>query len=120
MNCPNCRREIADYSNFCYYCGTRQNVAAPECAYVQKRLMRSAVDTKIAGVCGGLAEYLGVDSTVVRLIWVVAVFLPVPIFPAILSYLIAWMIVPLAPVPVTAPTTTQPTHPVTPNSAQVA
>src|SRR5439155_25917576 len=34
-----------------------------------RRLTRSVIDRKIAGVCGGLAEYLNVDSTVVRLIW---------------------------------------------------
>ena len=36
-----------------------------------KRLCRASIDKKICGVCGGLAHYLGVDSTVVRLIVVV-------------------------------------------------
>jgi phage shock protein C len=120
MNCPNCRREIADYSNFCYYCGTRQSVAPAECAHVQKRLMRSAVDSKIAGVCGGVAEYLGVDSTIVRLIWLVAVFVPVPIFPAIVAYFVAWWIVPLAPAPAPAPAATHPSHTDAPHSAPAA
>jgi phage shock protein C len=114
MNCPNCRRDIADYSNFCYFCGTRQNVTPMGSAPYQKRLMRSVVDSKIAGVCGGIAEYLGVDSTIVRLIWIVAAILPP--FPAIIAYLVAWLIVPLAPLPVPAatqpsagaPNTTQP------------
>ena len=38
--------------------------------------MRSATDSKIAGVCGGLAEYLGVDSTIVRLFWAVLAVVP--------------------------------------------
>ena len=33
------------------------------------RLHKSTGDKKIAGVCGGIAEYLGVDSTIVRLAW---------------------------------------------------
>ena len=44
--------------------------------------MRSTVDCKIAGVCGGIAEYLEIDSTLVRLIWVLAVLMPVPVVPA--------------------------------------
>ena len=35
-----------------------------------KRLVKSSVDRKLAGVCGGIAEYLEVDPTIVRLIWV--------------------------------------------------
>ena len=34
-----------------------------------KRLSRSATDKKLAGVCGGIAEYFGVDSTIVRLVF---------------------------------------------------
>ena len=37
---------------------------------MKKELRRSATDVRICGVCGGIAEYLGVDSNVVRLIWV--------------------------------------------------
>jgi phage shock protein C len=114
MNCPNCRRDIADYSNFCYFCGTRQNVAQAGCATYQKRLMRSAVDSKFAGVCGGIAEYLGVDSTIIRVIWIVAAILPP--FPAIIAYLVAWLIVPLAPVPLSA--ASQPASAGTPSTAQ--
>jgi len=116
MNCPNCRRDIADYSNFCYFCGTRQNIAPWGPAHVQKRLMRSAVDSKIAGVCGGVAEYLGVDSTIVRLLWVVAAL--VPPFPAFIAYIVGWLIMPLAPLPV--PAAVQTSSAGTPNTAQPA
>ena len=33
------------------------------------KLHKSASDKKLAGVCGGLAESLGIDSTIVRLVW---------------------------------------------------
>ena len=37
----------------------------------KKKLCRSYHDRKICGVCGGIGEYLGVDPTVVRLVFVV-------------------------------------------------
>lgn len=36
---------------------------------MKKELRRSETDCKICGVCGGLGEYLGVDSNVIRLLW---------------------------------------------------
>jgi phage shock protein C len=41
---------------------------------VKKRLMRSTRDKKLFGVCGGIADYFGLDSTLVRVIFVLAVF----------------------------------------------
>ncbi|HEX2713806.1 MAG TPA: PspC domain-containing protein [Candidatus Acidoferrales bacterium] len=102
MICSSCRREIAEYSNFCYYCGARQGATAAPPPAAQKRLMRSATDSKIAGVCGGFAEYFDVDSTVVRLVWVLLVLLPVPVIPAFLGYIVAWIIMPKAPRPAAA------------------
>ena len=37
----------------------------------EKKLYKSSTDKKLAGVCGGLAEYFNIDSTLVRLGWVV-------------------------------------------------
>jgi phage shock protein PspC (stress-responsive transcriptional regulator) len=50
----------------------------------------------IAGVCGGLAEWLGWDPTVVRVLYVVVSILSVA-FPGILVYLILWLVMPKAP-----------------------
>ncbi len=121
MNCPNCQREIAADSNFCYLCGARQVKPASGTGgapWTTKRLMRSVVDCKIAGVCGGLAEYFEIDSTLVRLIWVVLVFTPVPIVPAALAYLVAWVVVPKAPLPI--PSEPRPAPDAAPHSAQPA
>jgi phage shock protein PspC (stress-responsive transcriptional regulator) len=101
MICTHCQREIADYSNFCYFCGSRQYRAADGPPRAQRRLMRSLVDKKIAGVCGGVAEYLEVDSTVVRLIWLVSIFIPLPL--GLIAYLIAWIVLPVGPVPMPMP-----------------
>lgn len=99
MTCQSCSREIADYSNFCYFCGARQTVYAPGQPGVQKRLMRSSTDSKIAGVCGGFAEYVNADPTLIRI-----VFLILAIFTGVgfLAYLIAWIVMPLAPRPLPA------------------
>ena len=40
----------------------------------EKKLYRASIDKKICGVCGGIAHYFGVDSTLVRLIAVVLIF----------------------------------------------
>ncbi len=106
MICTHCEREIADYSNFCYFCGARQVRAADGPPRAQKRLMRSAVDRKIGGVCGGFAEYLEVDSTLVRLVWIIAIFVPVPL--GLIAYLIAWIVMPQAPLPSPAAAQTPP------------
>jgi phage shock protein C len=114
MNCGHCQRDIADYSNFCYFCGARQHVPPEGPPRATRRLMRSTVDRKIAGVCGGIAEYLEIDSTLVRLIWVLAVLMPVPVVPAFIGYFVAWLVIPQAlpasfatPPPATTPNSTQ-------------
>ena len=38
------------------------------------RIHKSARDKKIAGVCGGIAEFLGVDPTIIRLVWALLTF----------------------------------------------
>ena len=39
-----------------------------------KKLTRSRTDRKLAGVCGGIAEFFDVDVTVIRILWVLATF----------------------------------------------
>ena len=56
-----------------------------------KRLVKSSTDKKICGVCGGIAEYFDIDSTVVRLIWAVAA---VCFGSGILAYIIAALVMP--------------------------
>ena len=63
---------------------------------VGKRLTRSDTDRQIAGVCGGLADFFGVDSTVVRLAAVVIAIYPGAVIGGVIAYLIAWFIMPRA------------------------
>lgn len=57
-----------------------------------KKLTKSATDRQLSGVLGGIAEYLGIDSTLVRIVFLVFVFLGVgsPVF----LYIILAMIMP--------------------------
>ena len=60
----------------------------------KKKLNRAQTDNKFAGVCGGIAEYFGIDSTIIRLIWVLAV-----VFAGVglLAYIIAAIVMPNGP-----------------------
>ena len=60
-----------------------------------KKLYRSRKDTKIAGVCGGIAEYFNVDSNIIRLLAVLTIFFG---GGGIIAYIIDWIIIPLEPV----------------------
>lgn len=57
-----------------------------------KKIYLSETDKKITGVCGGIAEYFEMDSTLVRLGWVLLTLIPP--FPGIIAYIIASMIIP--------------------------
>lgn len=105
MHCTDCGREIADASNFCYFCGGRQPAgsAASAAPRRERRLRRSATDRKLGGVCAGLAEYMDADPTVVRLVWILLVVFPIPFVPAVLGYLVAWLVIPSAMEPAPVP-----------------
>jgi phage shock protein C len=60
-----------------------------------KKLYRSRKDSKIAGVCGGIAEYFNVDPTIIRLLAVLTIFFG---GGGIVAYIIAWLIIPLEPI----------------------
>lgn len=57
----------------------------------QKKLYRSSTNKMICGVCGGVSEYINIDPTVVRLLWVIFAFTGV----GFLAYFIAAIIMPV-------------------------
>ena len=59
-----------------------------------KRLYRSHDERMLGGVCGGLAEYLHTDPTLIRVLFVLFALAG---GPGIIAYLILWIIVPLEP-----------------------
>ena len=62
---------------------------------MKKRLTKSLSDRKLFGICGGIAQYLDVDSTFIRVIYVVLSFCTAFI-PSIILYLVLNFIIPEA------------------------
>lgn len=56
-----------------------------------RRLTRSTSERRIAGVCGGIAKYLNIDPTVVRILFLISIFFG---FIGIWAYLIVWIAAP--------------------------
>ncbi|TEU01778.1 PspC domain-containing protein [Candidatus Woesebacteria bacterium] len=60
----------------------------------KKKFYRSSKNKVLAGIFGGLGEYFDVDPTILRLGWLL-VFVSTGIFPGLLAYIIAILIVPI-------------------------
>ena len=58
-----------------------------------KKLTRSLSDRQVAGICGGLGEYMNVDSTILRLALVFLGFITAFV-PLLITYFIGWAIIP--------------------------
>ena len=57
---------------------------------MNRQLYRSSYNKMLAGVCGGIGEYFGIDPTIIRIIWVILAFSGV----GILAYIVAAIIIP--------------------------
>lgn len=58
---------------------------------MEKKLYRSNTNKKLCGVCGGLAEFLNIDPTIVRLIWALIVFCA---GAGVLAYIVCALVIP--------------------------
>ena len=58
---------------------------------MKKRLYKSKTDEKICGVCGGIAEYFEIDSTIIRIAWVLFTALG---GSGVLAYIVAALVMP--------------------------
>ena len=88
MYCNNCGKALAEDGRYCSYCGTVFGTAP-----TPKRLIRSRGERKIAGVCAGLAQYFDLDVLLVRIVCFF-ITLVSGVFPGVVTYLLAWIIVP--------------------------
>ena len=66
-----------------------------EARYNMKKLYLSDTDKKIGGVCGGLGEYLDIDPTLVRVVFVILALMSLGLVA--IAYLLIWMIIPRKP-----------------------
>src|SRR5229473_464680 len=90
MFCTQCGVEIEPQARYCSQCGKATGAAVVRSA--SRRLERSMADKKIAGVCSGFAHYFDVDVTLMRIIWLVLIFVPPSI--GVIAYLLAWLVMP--------------------------
>ena len=102
MYCNYCGKVIQDDANVCAYCGVRVGGVA-----ARTRLMRPREGRKIAGVCAGLAEYLDLDVTLIRVMWLIVVIFA---GAGLVAYVIAWIIMPEEPVRYAVPAAQHQSH----------
>jgi phage shock protein C len=93
MTCPRCHRDVSPDASYCATCGATQTAGSAS-PWTTRRLVRIPSQQKIAGVCAGIAEYMDVDVTLVRALWVALSIVPGAIVGGILAYVLAWMVMP--------------------------
>jgi phage shock protein PspC (stress-responsive transcriptional regulator) len=92
MFCTKCGTELRDQDRFCCQCGRSSGRGIPVGERAD-RLSRPTREGKLGGVCAGFARYLGVDVVLVRILWIVLVIWPLPLF-GVISYIVAWVVMP--------------------------
>jgi phage shock protein C len=98
MFCTACGNETREVDHYCPRCGER--TAAGEEArrqgrtgyYAPRRLTRLMYDKSVAGVCSGIARYLDIDVTLVRIAVIAGIILSGGL--GLLVYIAAWIIMP--------------------------
>ena len=97
MYCSSCGVEIPEESRYCQYCGasTAKYRFTSTAGKPGRPLSRPRDDRKIAGVCSGLARYLGIDVTLVRILMLVFAIWPPGM--GLIVYLVCWIVMPQDP-----------------------
>ena len=99
MYCSTCGRQLEDEARFCSACGTPRGKVRPPAdeSSGEKKLGRPREGKMIAGVCAGVARYLEIDVTLVRIVWILVTIFP-PI-PGLIAYIVCWIVMPQDPEP---------------------
>jgi phage shock protein C len=102
MFCTKCGQQLEDRARFCSQCGEstgRGTQQAPGTVY--SRLSRPRDGRKLAGVCGGMARYFGVDVTLVRILMIALALWPTGV--GVIVYIVCWAVMPSDPYLLPAP-----------------
>ena len=91
--CFLCNNIVNHKLEFCYNIYETKSYIKREMSYMGNRIYRSNSDKILGGVCAGLAEYLDIDPTIIRIIWAVSFFSGF----GFLAYIIAWIVIPQKP-----------------------
>ena len=90
MTCARCLKDLEDGSAFCRHCG-----AAVGSASQARRLVRLPQESRIGGVCAGIASYFDADVTLVRLAWGVLSIIPGLLLGGVMAYAACWVLLPI-------------------------
>ncbi len=91
MYCTTCGNRMLDQDRFCAQCGKPVSATSASYQVPPRPLERDMFQKKIGGVCAGFANYLAMDVTLFRMLFVVATFCTgLPFF----FYFFAWLIMP--------------------------
>jgi phage shock protein C len=93
MFCTRCGVEIDEKARYCSQCGhhTALAEAAAASPYAAPKLALDTEHKKIAGVCAGFARYLGVETLLVRIVWLA---LALGAGVGFIAYVVAWILMP--------------------------
>lgn len=92
MYCSDCGFELSESFRYCPQCGARRADLAYTAPSGTRRLQRAIEGKKIAGVCAGIARYLNLDVTLVRI--AVAMLTVYPLGLGLIFYIVAWIAIP--------------------------
>lgn len=96
MYCGSCGKEIPDNFRFCSECGAPTSQSPYGATRQTRALRRPHLDRKIAGVCAGIANYMDLDVTLIRIVFLCLLFWPPPVGGIL--YLVCWAVMPQEPV----------------------
>ncbi|MBV9300740.1 MAG: PspC domain-containing protein [Acidobacteriaceae bacterium] len=95
MYCSSCGIELRNEFRYCPQCGTGKDALRSQTGQPARVLRRSRDDKKIAGVCSGIAHYLGIDVTLVRVLMICLTVWPVGV--GLIIYVACWIVIPQEP-----------------------
>jgi phage shock protein C len=97
MYCRSCGIEMPNDFRYCPQCGTGtgKDGLTSETGKPGRLLRRSRDEKQIAGVCAGIARYLGLDVTLIRVMMVCLAFWPPGV--GLILYVVCWIVIPQDP-----------------------